>query len=74
MNKLTDSDYCGELIKRIQPGYSLYISKFSKSYLKGSVWYVGDDLMEWWRKCNTVRYYEHFKNQLECIEEILKNQ
>ena len=33
MNKLTDSDYCGELIKRIQPGYSLYISKFSNNII-----------------------------------------
>ncbi len=71
---LVDSDYCEDLIKRIQPDYSLYISKFSKSYLKGSVWYVGDDLMEWWRKCNTVRYYDKFRMQLECIDEILKNQ
>jgi hypothetical protein len=72
--KLIDTDYCEDLIRRIQSDYSLYISKFSKSYLKGSVWYVGDDLMEWWRKCNTVRYYEKFRMQLECIDEILKNQ
>jgi len=71
MTKLTEENYCEELIKKIQPKYTLYISKFSKSYLKGSLWYLGDDLMEWWRKSNTVRYYEQCKNQLECIEIIV---
>jgi hypothetical protein len=76
MKKRLISDECDveELIKKLQPKYSLFISKFSKSYSRGSIWYVGDDLMEWWRNCNTVRYYEKYKMQLECIEEILKDQ
>lgn len=71
---INDQFDVNELIKKLQPQYTLFNSKFSKSYLRGSIWYVGDDLMEWWRNCNTVRYYEKYRMQLECIEEILKDQ
>lgn len=61
------------ILTEIQPLYDKLNSKYSKSYLQGSLWYVGDDLVEWWRKCNNVRYYEENINKIMIIIEILNN-
>ena len=60
-----------KIIAQIQPYYSRLNSRYSKSYLKGSCWYVGDNLLEWWKKCNTVRYYSESILILKNICEIL---
>ena len=60
-------------ISRIQIHYNNLNKKYSKSYLSGSPWYVGDDLHEWWfKKCNHIRYYYENKKKLMFIVEILK--
>uniref|UniRef100_A0A6C0E549 Uncharacterized protein n=1 Tax=viral metagenome TaxID=1070528 RepID=A0A6C0E549_9ZZZZ len=61
------------ILTEIQPLYDKFNSKYSKSYLQGSLWYVGDDLLEWWRKCNNIRYYEENVNKIMIIIEILTN-
>lgn len=61
------------ILTEIQPLYDKLNSKYSKSYLQGSLWYVGDDLLEWWRKCNNVRYYEENINKIMIIIEIVTN-
>jgi hypothetical protein len=61
------------ILTEIQPLYDKLNSKYSKSYLQGSLWYVGDDLLEWWRKCNNIRYYEENVNKIMIIIEILTN-
>lgn len=61
------------ILTEIQPLYDKLNSKYSKSYLQGSLWYVGDDLLEFWRKCNNIRYYEENVNKIMIIIEILTN-
>ena len=61
------------ILTEIQPLYDKLNSKYSKSYLQGSLWCVGDDLLEWWRKCNNIRYYEENVNKIMIIIEILTN-
>jgi len=65
------------IIIEIQPHYSRLNSKYSKSYLQGSNWYVGDDLLYWWDRCNNIRYFAENKNKLLyilcIIEKELKN-
>lgn len=61
-----------ETLIKLQPFYDKLNSRFSKSYLKGSLWYVGDDLVYWWKNCNTVRYFEHNIKKIMFITEILK--
>jgi hypothetical protein len=61
------------ILTEIQPLYDKLNSKYSKSYLQGSLWYVGDDLLEWWRKCNNVRYYEENINKIMIILKIIYN-
>jgi hypothetical protein len=61
------------ILTEIQPLYDKLNSKYSKSYLQGSLWYVGDDLSEWWRKCNNVRYYEENINKIMIIIEIIND-
>ena len=56
----------------IQPLYSEMNSKFSKSYLMGSMWYVGDDLINWWRNCNNIRYYSNNIRKLMFITGVIK--
>ena len=46
-------------------------SKYSKSYLQGSIWYVGDDLLYWWERCNHVRLYHININKIKAIIEII---
>ena len=57
------------ILTEIQPLYDKLNSKYSKSYLQGSLWYVGDDLLEFWRKCNNIRYYEENVNKIMIIIE-----
>ena len=59
------------ILNEIQPLYDKLNSKYSKSYLQGSIWYVGHDFLEWWRKCNNVRYYEENINKIIIIIEII---
>lgn len=47
-------------LNKYDPLYITYISQFSKAYLQGSPFYVGDSLNEWWMKCGKV--YEFKKN------------
>lgn len=60
-----------DIIKRIQPFYDEINSKYSKSYLSGSIWYVGPNIFEWWRTCNNVRYYIYNITKLRAILEII---
>jgi hypothetical protein len=59
-----------KIISDIQPFYDELNSGYSKSYLKGSSWYVGDDLKKWWENCN-VRYFQQNRQKLVDIIEIL---
>ena len=59
-----------KIITDIQPFYDELNSRYSKSYLKGSSWYVGDDLKKWWENCN-VRYFQQNRQKLVDIIEIL---
>lgn len=58
------TEYIEKSIIKIQPYYDDLNSNYSKSYLKGSAWYVGDNLMEWWNNCNNVRYFKENKEKL----------
>jgi hypothetical protein len=60
-----------KIIIKLQPYYDKLNSRYSKSYLSGSIWYVGDDLLKWWSECNTVRYYNENLRILKNICEIL---
>jgi hypothetical protein len=62
--------YIKDIILNIQPLYDELNSKYSKSYLKGSIWYVGDDLTEWWNK-QSIRYYDKNIKTLMVIIDIL---
>ena len=64
-------DNIQNIIKTIQPYYNELNSKYSKSYLEGSIWYVGDDLLEWWKKSNNIRYYKKNITKLRSIVELL---
>ena len=61
-----------DMIVNIQPLYNRLNSLFSKSYLSGSVWYVGDDLMKWWKGCNNIRYYSENVSQLILIIKVIR--
>ena len=58
-------------IKKMQPYYDELNSKYSKSYLQGSIWYIGDDLLEWWEKCNNIYYYKYNITKIRAISELL---
>ncbi len=45
-------------ITKIQPFYTDLNHKYSRSYLNGSLWYVGDDLRVWWLGLNNIRYFD----------------
>jgi hypothetical protein len=47
------------IIVEIQPHYERLNSRYSKAYLQGSDWYVGDDLVYWWDRCNNIGYYRY---------------
>jgi hypothetical protein len=59
------------IILQLQPYYSELNSSYSKSYLKGSCWYVGENLLEWWKKSNTIRYYSESILKLKNICEMI---
>ena len=60
------------ILKNIQPEYEKLNSNYSKSYLQGSIWYVGDDLLYWWeKKCNHVHFYHININKIKAILEII---
>jgi hypothetical protein len=61
------------IIETIQPFYQQLNSKYSKSYLKGSCWYVGDDLMEWWNKANIRNYQQNIKTLIGILDIIILN-
>ena len=69
MNKIIDEMKPVEkIIERIQPLYDNLNSRYSKSYLSGSCWYLGDDLYEWWVKsCDNVSYKENAKKLMGVI-------
>ena len=48
------------------------ISNYSKSYLSGSPYYVGDNLLEWWETLNNIRYFTENKLKLLYIMYTLK--
>jgi hypothetical protein len=55
-----------ELIVKLQPHYDELNKRFSKSYLSGSSWYVGDDLLKWW-EMNCLRRYNQSILKLKYI-------
>ena len=59
-----------EGITNLTPSYNKLISSFSKAYLSGSSFYVGDNLLDWWNNYS-VRHYEQKKKKLEHIIEII---
>ena len=63
--------YFEKLLHDIQPLYNEINSKYSKTYLQGSSWYVGDDLNKWWQNCNNIRYFHLNKQKIIHIIEII---
>jgi|LakMenEpi03Aug12_release.lakeMendotaPanAssembly.Ray.scaffolds.fasta_scaffold2162537_2 hypothetical protein len=62
-----------ELVSILNPYYKKLNSKYSKSYVSGSIWYVGDDLVEWWTKICIFSLYLKKKQKLfEIIDILLK--
>jgi len=57
-------------LQLLQPHYDKLISRFSKSYLSGSDYYIGDNLLTWWNNYNVKRYNDK-KKKLERIIEII---
>ena len=69
MSSISAKEFENNLLK-IQPYYDKLISRFSKSYLSGSDWYVGDNLLLWWNNYN-VRYFQKKIQKLKDIISIL---
>ena len=57
-------------LQSLQPHYEELILRFSKSYLSGSDYYIGDNLLNWWNNYN-VKHYNDKKKKLEYIIEII---
>lgn len=57
---------------RIQPIYEEFISNYSESYLRGSSYYVGNNILNWWKNANNIRYFTYNKLKLLYIVHILK--
>ena len=57
-------------LQLLQPHYDALISRFSKSYLSGSDYYIGDNLLNWWNNYSVKRYNDK-KKKLEYIIEII---
>ena len=57
---------------RIQPIYEEFISNYSESYLKGSPYYVGNNIVNWWKNANNIRYFTYNKLKLLYIVNVLK--
>lgn len=62
------------IIIQIQPHYSRLNSQYSKAYLQGSEWYVGDDLVFWWDRCNNIGYYSYNMKKLLYILYIIQKE
>jgi hypothetical protein len=69
MTSTNVKEFENNLIK-LQPYYDKLVNKFSKSYLSGSDWYVGDNLLLWWRNYN-VRYFQKKLQKLKDIVNVL---
>lgn len=62
------------ILNKIQPYYSELCSQYSKSYLTGSLFYLGDDLIYWWDRCDKIRYYrKNIKKIMYVIYIIMTN-
>lgn len=61
------------IIETIQPFYEELNSKYSKSYLKGSCWYVGDNLIEWWNKANIRNYQQNIRTLIGILDILILN-
>lgn len=66
----TDHKKMQKYLPLLQPYYDRLISRFSISYLSGSDYYVGDNLLNWWNNYNVKKYIEK-KKKLEYIIEII---
>ena len=62
-----------EMLKMIQPHYDKLNSKYSKSYLQGSIWYIGDNLLYWYERCDKIYNYRNNINKILVIVEIIMN-
>lgn len=72
-NSFFEEDYHQKIqiyLPLVQPYYEKLISRFSKSYLSGSDYYIGDNLLNWWNNYN-IRYYTEKKKKLEYILQII---
>ena len=69
---MSSHDYIKPILEVIQPYYDELNSRFSSSYLSGSSWYVGNNLVEWWTNCNNIRHFEENKKKVGVIIEILR--
>lgn len=56
-----------KIIEKIQPHYDILNSGFSKSYLSGSCWYVGDSIKYWWDRCDKIYNFRKNINKLREI-------
>lgn len=61
-----------EICIKIQPLYEDYIFNYSKSYLQGAKWYIGENVLEWWKNANNIRYFTYNKLKLLYIIKLLK--
>ena len=50
MEQIFKKNSCIDLVTKLEPFYFKLNSKYSKSYLLGSDWYIGDSLINWWNK------------------------
>ena len=62
-----------EILKKVQPFYERLNSKYSKSYLEGSSWYKGENLLKWWVNCDKIRNYEENRKAIEHIVAVICN-
>ena len=60
------------IISKIQPHYDKLNSRFSKSYLSGSCWYVGDSIKYWWDRCDKIYNFTKNINKLRGIVYFIK--
>ena len=58
------------ILPLIQPHYNNLVSRFSKSYLLGTSYYIGNNLLEWWNNYN-IKFYMEKKKKLEHIIEMI---
>lgn len=63
---------CYEIVLKLEPFYNKLHSKYSASYLKGSDWYVGTSLTDWWNK--SINYRKKRKELFHIIRIILLNE